>query len=116
MADDRHAPDTLFLVAEEDFRLFARHSTAQPQVLDSLASSSYAASSTAYRARSGFAEAVNEPVALPLDKLFTWRHSPQPLGADEPVFGPPAEGTDNWKKIIGGLYTPTRKPKGNSNR
>ena len=26
------------------------------------------------------------------------------------IFGPPAAGTDVWKKLIGGLYTPAHKP------
>lgn len=111
MADDRHAPDTLFFVAEEDFRLFARHSAAQPEALSRLAEAAYAASSTAWAARSTFTEGVNEPVALTLDELYAWRYRMTPVGTEgDEMFGPPAAGTDSWKKLIGGLYAPVHKP------
>ena len=112
MADPRHAPDTLFFVVEEDFRLFARHSICAPGALAKVAESAYAASSTAYNARTPYlAESLNEPVALSLDAIYEWRyeHSPViPSGAE--LFGAPALGTDSWKQIIGGLYAPKKKP------
>ena len=111
MADERHAPDTLFFVAEEDFRLFGRHSAAQPQILRGVAEAAYAASSTARSARSSFAESVNEPVALTLEELYDWRYEHEPIDTGNPdVFGTPAAGTDSWKSVLGGLYGPTHKP------
>ena len=112
MADPRHVPDTLFFVAEEDFRLFARHSSVQPESLAQIAESAYAASSTAHLARPGLSEGVNEPVALPLSDMYQWHYEREPLSSEgaQHLFGPPAAGTESWKKLIGGLYTPTRKP------
>ena len=112
MADERHVPDTLFFVAEEDFRLFSRHSQCQPQVLANVAQAAYAASSTSYAARTTkLAESCSEPVALPLDELYGWRYTRRSLatsGID--LFGPPSAGTDNWRLLVGGLYAPTNKP------
>ena len=111
MADERHAPDTLFFVAEEDFRLFARHSAAQPQIMAGVAESAYASSSTARAARSPFVESVNEPVALTLEEIYAWRYQHNPIDTGNPdVFGPPAAGTDSWKSVLGGLYGATHKP------
>ena len=115
MADDRHAPDTLFFVVEEDFRLFERHSQAQPSILQGVAEAAYAASSTAYTARPAFAETLNEqdgaPVALTLDELYHWRYQAAPhTAAQLEIFGPPAAGTDSWRALVGGLYAPVSKP------
>ena len=114
MADERHAPDTLFLVAEEDFRLFSRHSALQPAVLQGVAEAAYAASSTAFVARPAFAEVLNEEAAAPpeltLDELYYWRYQAAPHLIKDDVFGPPAAGTNNWKALVGGLYAPTAKP------
>ena len=65
MADERHAGDTLFLVCEEDFRLFARDSVCNPAALNQLATAAYAASSTAWKARHPLPcfEEPAEPVA-----------------------------------------------------
>lgn len=112
MADERHAPDTLFFVAEEDFRLFARHSACQPAAGARVAEAAYAASSTAWAARTpAFVDVVNEPVALTLDELYSWRYDVAPITeSQDDLFGPPAAGTDSWRKLIGGLYVPARKP------
>ena len=114
MADERHAPDTLFFVAEEDFRLFSRHSTCQPEVLARVSEAAYAASSTSYAARhpSG-GEDSSEPVALPLDELYAWRYQREPIGEEgtSDLFGPPAAGTESWRKLVGGLYQSAEKPK-----
>ena len=115
MADDRHAQDTLFFVVEEDFRLFERHSQAQPVILSGVAEAAYAASTTAKTARPQFQETVNEmesaPNALTLDELYHWRYTSAPHAAAElDFFGPPVAGTDRWKQIAGGLYGPVSKP------
>ena len=112
MADERHAPDTLFFVVEEDFRLFARHSGVAPDTLGRLGEAAYAASSTAVAARApNLAEMVNEPVALTLSGLYEWRYEKKPIGVlSADLFGPPSVGTDSWRKLIGGLYAPTHKP------
>ena len=111
MADERHVPDTLFFVVEEDFRLFARHSTLVPEALARVAESAYAASSTAYAARTPtVSETVNEPVALALDEMYRWRYEMKPICSRRDLFGPPAHGTDSWKMLIGGLYNPKCKP------
>ena len=113
MADERHAPDTLFFVAEEDFRLFHRHSACAPDIVGRLTEAAYAASSTSFAARTpALREDGNEPVALPVDDLYAWRYTRQLVtqpGCD--LFGPPAAGTDSWKRLVGGLYEPTRKPR-----
>jgi len=112
MADPRHAPDTLFFVVEEDFRLFARHSQCQPEALARVAECAYAASSTAFHARTAvMSEKPNEPVALGLEEVYAWRTEQMPIvktGRD--LFGPPAMNTDSWKQLVGGLYTPRKKP------
>ena len=114
MADERHAGDTLFLVCEEDFRLFARDSVCNPAALNQLATAAYAASSTAWKARHPLPcfEEPAEPVAAGPEELFTWRHDPYitPPMLRQRLFGPPASGTDNWRKLFGGLFEPISKP------
>ena len=76
LADERHAPDTLFLVTEEDFRCFNRHSACQPAGMASLAKAAFAARRTSYAAwTTTLTKECSEPVALPLDELYAWRYS-----------------------------------------
>ena len=76
LADERHAPDTLFLVTEEDFRFFNRHSACQPAGVARLAEAAFAAHSTSYVAWTTTpTKECSEPVALPLEELYAWRYS-----------------------------------------
>ena len=112
MADDRHAPDTLFFVVEEDWRLFKRHSEVSPQVMSDLAATAYAASSSAMATRgAAFQHEVNQGVLVPVEELFEHKLEGRVLFGDgTQLFGPPAAGTDSWKLLFGGFYARPTKP------
>ena len=59
MADERHSPDTLFFVVEDDFRLFERHLSWQPSRRQAVAEAAYTGDDTAGMAHPAF----DEPVA-----------------------------------------------------
>ena len=114
MADERHAPDTLFFVCEEDFRLFARGSMCNcSATLAARAEAAYAASSTAWRARNPapvFSGSV-EPVATETGEVLTWLQRRAGLTmTHNSLFGPPASGTDTWREIDRGMFVPSDAP------
>ena len=98
MADERHAPDALFSVAEGDFRLLARHSACQPAAGACVAEASYAALSTAWASRvPSLVKELNEPVVLSFDELNEWCYDNPPISANPAeLSSPPATGADSW--------------------
>ena len=114
MVDERHAPDTLFFVCEEDFRLFARGSPNNCSItLNQKAEAAYAASSTAWRARNAAPvfPGSAEPVATELGAVSTWRERQQRrTTTHSSFFGPPVSGSDKWLEIERGMFVPTDGP------
>ena len=100
MADSRHAPDTLFFVAEEDFRLTREHAALTPeQVAGRLA-----------QQPAGFQEMPGE-ATISLDELYQRRTSLAPLQGDAAA-GATCESAfpDAEAVAMLGFYRRRRKP------
>jgi len=100
MADPRHAPDTLFLFVEEDWRLFANHCVARPELLAAEAAAEYAAANPG--SASTFQQRPREmPVGLAVDELFQHRLQGTPLSGrgDEMLVG--GERAEGWRNLVG---------------
>ena len=100
MADSRHAPDTLFFVAEEDFRLTREHAALTPeQVAGRLATKP-----------TGFQEMPGE-ATISLDELYQRRTSLAPLQGDAAA-GATCESAfpDAEAVAMLGFYRRRRKP------
>ena len=68
VADERHAPDTWFLVAEEDWRLRAEHCNVNPLTLAAAGEATYSAWHP--RQSEGLQETVEEDSGIHVDALY----------------------------------------------
>ena len=71
MADERHAPDTWFVVAEEDWRLKAQHCNVNPVTLAAAGEATYRAWNP--RRSYGFQEQLEEDSGIDVDALYRAR-------------------------------------------
>jgi len=114
MIDPRHAPDTLFFVCEEDFRLYPSDEMVHAE---SVASSIY--HSTEWPEPEGLVETVNAPPSVPKLRLSRAFHpeSGEPFAPEEGS-GPPATEADagvpptepGWEEVCGAFYRRPAKP------
>ena len=112
MVDARHAPDTLFIVCDEDFRLYPSDETVHAE---SVASSIYHASEWP----EGPPQAEGAPSVVPRLRLARAFHpeSGEPF-APEQGSGPPATAADagvppkepGWEEVCGAFFRRPAKP------
>ena len=111
MADERHSPDTLFFVVEDDFRLFERHLSWRPSGSQAETEGAYTGDVTADMAHPAFDEPVASfayaPGELSVDVRYYWRYQAAPHTASQrALFRPPAGDPDFSQPMQPGLYAP----------
>jgi len=108
MADERHAPDTWFLVAEEDWRLRAEHCNVNPLTLAAAGEATYRAWHP--RRSEGFQETVEEDSGIHVDALYRERLKATPLAGEGMNLFDASVRSPEWTRLVGAFYTRTQKP------
>ena len=107
MADERHAPDTWFLVAEEDWRLKEEHCNVNPVTLAAAGEATYRAWNP--QRSTGFQEALEEDSGIDVDALYRARLNATPLAGEGVDLFDASVRSPEWTKLVGTLYTRAKK-------
>ena len=108
VADERHAPDTWFLVAEEDWRLKEEHCNVNPVTLAAAGEATYRAWNP--RRSTGFQEALEEDSGIDVDALYRARLNATPLAGDGRDLFDASVRSPEWTRLLGAFYTRAKKP------
>ena len=107
VADERHAPDTWFLVWEEDWRLRAEHGNVNPLTFSATGEATYGAWHP--RRREGFQERVEEDSGIHVDAVYRERLNATPLAGEGVDLFDASVRSPEWTKLVGTLYTRAKK-------
>jgi hypothetical protein len=109
--DPRHAPDTLFFVAEEDFRLFEHEERADAQLFAEATIRAMEEQSGEPFAPEVMAETASLTTSVDVDEIYRQRVAETPLRGEEAASahgGQPS--MPGWIQHLGGFYRRAQKP------